>query len=472
LTLRCKNPRENRTELWFRFKASDHLHTTYFPADSSQRFVLTQAFDTLKTAPLTLGETKYKWDLIGFPSSDQTPVTLDQLSKVHSGFSFKAFVWNTSDQTYQNVDPLSPLTAGKGLWLAANKPIKTLELPAMQTAASDTNGQFQIKLHPGWNMVSNPSLATLWWPISQADLLKSPATRVHALAGFTASISNYSPSDSLDPWRGYFVDSKLPPGKDTVITLLRKKPVGTASKKSAHSIQRANDQWYLSLGEENHLALTLGSYAGTQTSVGPEDESVLASPDGGGPRLHSQRDGHQLQEDFVNGSPNEIHRFSLGFGSLDKTVNMPPVHVWSSELGQGQEAWAWLPRLGLRQQIVPGNDLSWWSSSSDSLQILVGTSNLLMQYPGFTTSKPSPSTFHCSLVTGHNNSKLRLVLTEATEVRVVGFRPNGIKSNLLRPTLLGIGEQNLDLYPGNIDFIQVLGQPASGTASWSQLLRF
>ncbi len=461
LILKLGNTKDKLEDLWLKVLVEDHFQSTSFPSDTTQPFVFSQVFSSVSTPKnLRLGEKDYSWDLVAFPShSSIAPVTLSQLSEKNPETQFMAQEWNGLEK-YQSVSFESPLKSGQGFWLAADKSLQSIKLPRFQTASSDSDGYFRMTLRSGWNMIGCPSLTSLKWPITR-DQSNYARSNVRSLIGFSHSTIDYAPVDSLVPWKGYFVYNR---GRDTTLILSRRNPNPGATKQGRNS-----EEWHISLGEPNRLPVLLGAFSGAKESIGSEDELALPPLTAGKERLRAFRHGRALTEDFVHSGMQVPAHFQLVFGKTENPQIIPSLQVFTQNLPSGMQAWAWLPKRGLRQELRTNQNLAWWNSNRDTLDIVVGTAAALGKLAGFTEASSNPGTRTLRWNRTGNQGQLSLQLPEAAWVDITWLSATGQSKPLFGRTFLGTGKQEiLAQWPGS-GWVRIQGQDLSGNPQWSQI---
>lgn len=462
ITIKLGSPKDKPGDIWLRLVVDDYFQSTAFPTDTNQPFVFSQAFKSLTTPKiLRLGEEDYRWDLVSFPSSTAAPVNLIDLAAKNPGTEFKAKVRN-SQWIYQEVGGQSALKAGQGFWLAADKALQSLVLPRFQTASSDSDGYFRINLHGGWNMIGCPSLAPLKWPVQRGQG-NYASSDVRGLRGFSHSTLDYTSVDTLAPWKGYFVFNR---GKDTTLVLGRGTPALAAAKQG-----QTSEQWYLYLNEADHLPILLGAFPGAKESVGREDERTLPPIVPGKEGLRAMRQGLALTEDYVEPDLQKAAHFQLVFGSSESPQTIPKLQAFTEALPPGLQAWAWLPKRGLRQELRTGQNLAWWTSNRDTLDIVVGTPEALGKLAGFAEASLEPGMRKINGQLNGQGGRFSLQLAEAAWVNILWMNARGQSKPLLKRTLLGAGKQEIIAHWPGTGWVRLQGQDLSGKTQWSQIWR-
>jgi Chitobiase/beta-hexosaminidase C-terminal domain len=454
-------------DLWFRIRAGDYHKITALPPDSALPFVLPQAFSKLPASKeLVLGKEGYKWDLVGFPIALATPISTAKLVEDNPGFQFKAYQCNLFSQL-QELNGQSPFIPGQGYWLASHEPLSQLNLSRVKTVTPDSDGVFRVRLHQGWNLIGNPTLSTMWWPITK-KMPNHLEYSVRSLRGYSHTISDYVEVDSLVPFKGYFVYSTSP---DTVV-ILQRQPLSVSVKKQASSNSSAT--WSLSLAETagnlTKMPVWIGAYPQAVDEIGQEDEPMLTGPNGLRTGLRVTRDGRAFMGDYMKASLTDIHIFSLAFGNPREGQPIPDIQVQTMDLPNGMEAWAWLPERQLKQLLSDGTVLSGWTSSTDSLRILVGPKQALDSWAKLQNAELHPGQWSAKLRTGRSKLSLELELPTVGTLQIDQILPNGKRRILLPSQTLGAGFHRWDFAnPLKSSLIRISGRSLKNGEIWKQV---
>lgn len=495
LKLRIKNANGLVEELWLRLRVGDYRRVISFPADTGTPLILPQGFGNVTTpSVMKLGQASYRWDLVGFPADPINPISTDKLTEDNPGVQFKAYHLNHFTE-YELLEAKNPMVPGKGYWLAADQPKQSLRLTRVKTPASDSDGAFKIHLTKGWNLIANPTLRTLYWP-SARDRADFDQLSVRGLVPYSHSLQGYSQSDSLEPFRGYFVYYRNP--GDITVTLLRQPfgasqgvAAGVASKRMAQTLA-APRTWRIVLAEGQRVPVTLAAYDGAVDGLGAEDEGALPTPSnqpsqqsaqsssqGGseamGFRLHARRSNRALMSDYVRFAEDGIKAYTVAFGSPHRPQPIPEIQVSDLRLPEGYQAWAWLPHRRLKQPLTQGASLRDWTSSSDSLVVLVGPTQALRQVAGFSLAqgKPEVRQIRIARPMGHKGQmRLEIDLPTDQRIRIEKFKANGQTQELLKSLDLGAGYHQFDWSPPRQgEWIRLRGHDLKNSESWSQIFR-
>ena len=93
---------------------------------------------------------------------------------------------------------------GRAFWVI-KKGTLNINKSGVETAILNSNGEAEIQLHAGWNLITNPFNNPLpWWQVHQSnsDLLDRPIYSFNG--GWNDSDNNFS---DFEPYMGYYVDS-------------------------------------------------------------------------------------------------------------------------------------------------------------------------------------------------------------------------------------------------------------------------
>ncbi|MDB5048508.1 MAG: hypothetical protein JWO30_1579 [Fibrobacteres bacterium] len=397
LTMSLKNSGNSLLPLTIRLKVDDHSRKTSFPADGSV-YPLAQRYTIPVRTPAAFhigGSAADPWDLIAIPLAMEPPLTLAQLRRNNSAPEMEGVTVNPATGKYRYLGEGEPLLPGSAVWVAAASSLPSLAFPALQTAGHHGSGGYQLTLHNGWNLVANPTLGTLYWPVTRAFPEVYDGSLLKGLHTWDPGTRQYVPSETLEPWRGYFAFYKG--SRDTVVDL-RSLPVPApvlahpdgASPKSAASAS-AGFSFRLNLAGGPSLRLGASSRAGN--GIGVEDEPQPVSPMDNGPRLFSARENLRLETDVARWAPGNLYTWKIVAGlpavpDAAASLSAAPLlaarfltaQVEGMALPDGYAAWAVSRKRGLRFLLgagagvapAPVAGLPLYPGFTDSLEVLVG----------------------------------------------------------------------------------------------------
>ena len=379
VVLTLKNPAGSIAPLTLRLRVRDHSLTSSFPADTSARHCLAQqASEPVRTPGIfSIGKDKGNpWDLLTVPLNLDPPLTLSQLRRNNSLPGLQAAAWSEAGSNYRYLDDEEPLVPGASLWIGAPTGLASFLFPAFRTVPRLDDQGYRITLHKGWNQVANPSLRTLYWPVSRMLLEAYDLSPVKGLIGYDGASGSYVHSDSLEPWRGYFVYSKA--AADTVMELGSRAAQAPSLSKSA-----ADGTISLAFGL-GRADLRLGAAKSAADGLGVEDEPRPPSPNDRAPKLWSSRGALRLETDLLHLEPGSLYAWKViaslpdAWGPGNSEVSSGPgiaarIVVRGLRLPDGYAAWAVSRTRGLRFRLSEGGGIPLAPGFTDTLDIFAGT---------------------------------------------------------------------------------------------------
>ncbi len=367
-----KNSSNAILPLGLKIRVYDYHQKTSFPADLGAYYFLTQKISKpIRTPSLfNIGaDAANPWDLITIPLELDPPLTLAQLRKNNSAPGMNAVTWDQPNNKYRILTPTEEIHSGASVWLASTTSMASLLFPTLQTVIRKEKGAYKITLHTGWNQVANPSMTTLYWPVTRKVPDVYDISPVKGLHSYDPTLHGYSFSDSLTPWRGYFVYYKG--GRDTVIELhFQPMPVQPGSPRTAKWSAGAGLSLTLAMGR--FPSLRLGASPLAKDEIGFEDESRPPPQNENGPMLWSSRKSIPLETDILHWTPGAVYSWNVvarlpDLGNLNDTASLA-----SLGLPDGYAAWAFSLVRHIRFQLREGGAIHLHRGVTDSLEILVG----------------------------------------------------------------------------------------------------
>jgi hypothetical protein len=247
----------------------------------------------------------------------------------------------------------------------------SLLFPTLSTTPRRETGAYKITLHKGWNQVANPTLATLYWPVTRAFPDAYDPSPLKGLNRYDSDGGKYVHSDSLLPWRGYFAYYKG--GRDTVIEL-RFQPV--SAPPPAHTAKSGAAPTGLSLVLDlgSDRTLRLGASLKGQDGLGVEDEPRPPERNDGEGGIWSAREKHRLETDVMHWVPGATYswRVVTGGSSHRNPEDTSAAGVGSLRLPEGYSAWAVSRTRGLRFRLLEGEAVPLKPGMTDSLDVYAG----------------------------------------------------------------------------------------------------
>ncbi len=386
LAVSLKNPAGSLAPLTIRLRVDDHSLKTVFPADGSQ-YPLAQRFtETVRTpAAFRIGSNPADpWDLIAVPLAAEPPLTMAQLRSNNSVPELEGVTVNPGNGGYRYLTDDEPLLPGAGVWIAAHASLPSLVFPALQTAGHRGSGAYQLTLRHGWNLVANPGMTLLYWPVTRAFPDGYDASALKGLFAWDAGLRAYATAESLEPWRGYFAYYKG--SRDTLIDL-RNSPVtgpaqaGSQTPAAKSATEAATGSGFsIRLRLDQGPSLRLGASPTAADGIGVEDDPQPVSPRDQGSRLYSARGGQRLGTDLLAWKRGRSYGWKLVAGLaanadvLSRVTSGSAARVEAFILPEGYSAWAVSGARGLRFPLSDSGSIPLPAGFTDSLEILAGPS--------------------------------------------------------------------------------------------------
>ena len=248
----------------------------------------------------------------------------------------------------------------------------------------------------------------------------------------TLTKPDYAKSDSLVPWRGYFVWNWA---GDTVMPLLTHPPLRSASTPppTASAKSAAAGRIQISLGWDGRSTLSLGADALASDGFGVEDEVSL--PQQGDRFLRIVRGGRSLASDWVRLDRAGVQSWTVQFGSASDTL--PSLQVPDLLLPPGDEAWAVSRSRGMKFPLVPGTSIPASGLAQDSLIVMAGPKEALSSLlDGLSATAPQ---LDAKLVPAAQGFRLRLGLPSRARIKAILWSLQGKRLGTLSTGLLSEG---------------------------------
>lgn len=437
-TFSLRNPAGGLRDLWFNAVASDNVNSAKFPA-KGDRFTVVQAWSKLTTPEAwSMGWADSPYDLAGFPIDASASLTWAQVRKDNPDPALTAVIYR--DGEYVRLQDSDPIKPGMAFWLGTANARSNLALAKFQSSRSAADGRFRVALKPGWNLVTNPSLETMYWPSSHRDP-KYGQYPVRGLWGWPNGVHDYVESDSLEPWNGYWVLNlavdRENKGIDTVVELLAAKP--SLPKRAAESDQ-AKVEILLDYGRT--FPLRLGARAYARDEVGIEDEPLL--PGWKQARQGwSARNRDRLMTDVLRFSQEQVMRWTVVVEGAPAAGRDSLVSVREARLPLGFEAWAWSRTRNLKLRLDAGAAYSLPGAGSDTLVVFAGPAAKLAGLVELSGAVESVDAFTSG--TARDRLGHRLLLNLPTDARVTAelWSMDGRRLELLHSGILGSGQHRI-----------------------------
>ena len=363
--LSMKNPIGVLQSLDVQVIASDYQLSSYLPSDSKYMLSLSQSLGAF-IGPSKWGvglNSKHPYDLISIPLDLNPPLSLSALSKTIPNMSIQSVVWNSAKNKYLPVDLKETFQPGMAFWVSSFTRLSGLALPAAKTSAHGI-AKYSVKIKQGWNQIGNPHLEKLFWPVSRADQAAYRSSPLKGLWAYNAEIGEYVESDSLEPWRGYFVYSYLT--QDTAITLsYQPASNGSLLKKFGE----ASSEVSLSMGWGKWRTLKLGAIGNASNGLGREDEFELPHENSMN-YLKAIREGHSLSTDWIRFEQGGLLTWTVVLGGTGDSL--PPLKILEQNLPEGYETWAVSKSRSMKFKLEAGQSISASGLPQDTLTIYSG----------------------------------------------------------------------------------------------------
>ncbi len=423
------------TPLEVRATATDETLVSNFPSGAGQTFTLEWRLSSV-SIPLNL-KSGHQWKMMGIPVAVEVPLTVAGLAKASGIQELFGAVWNPAGEgRYVLLKDQDTLPRGEGFWLASGEESRVLSFPASKSIASDSDGMFSVGLSQGWNLVTCPSVRPLAWPASPKDgdaYLRSP---LKGLRGFDGT--DFTRSDSLRPWEGYYVWYE---GGDT---LIRVGPgaarAGSAAFAAAGPVAKSSNAdavpargMNLVFTSGGGLPLEMGAAGFAKPGLGVEDERS-PPPRGRSGETWIDRGGRALVTDYVPWDPAKAMSWTVVANGKPQGYRM---EVASVSLPSGFQAWAVSPSRRVKYRLGAGGSIP--VTGDDTLAVYAGTPETLASLPDLLVGREAGGGFSSILRAVPGGMELILTLPAAARVDVRIWTPDGREIGGLRGLELGEG---------------------------------
>jgi hypothetical protein len=422
VSAQLKHPAGVLKPLYVQVIVSDYHQAGYFPPDSTTMLSLSQKLGAVKGPPAwKIGShAKSLYDFVGVPLALDPPLSLKALRALNPGVVIEGAEYDNASRKFRSLAEDAPVKAGQGYWIGARSPIASLSLPKAATLPHGS-GTFSVFLRHGWNQVSNPHLETLYWPFARS-LAAYKTFPIKGLWGWDAALAepDYVESDSLLPWRGYFVLNNL---GDTLVPLSTR----AAPRQASHAKASADGEVRLSLGWGARAPLNLGADFASRDAVGLEDEEAL--PRRGARYLRAVREGKALVSDWIRLERDGIQRWNVSLGG--EGDSLPSLRVGDAELPDGYEAWALAPARGMKFRLAAGSEIPPSGLAQDSLIVVSGPKEKLAALDLLNALSLAAPALDVKLATAPGGFRLRLDLPAKARIRATLWTPDGARQGTL-----------------------------------------
>lgn len=419
--------------LTLRIRVDDHSRVSSFPADGSV-YPLAQKFAGAVRTPAAFhigADPSDPWDLVAIPLATDKALTLAQLRKNNSTSGLQGAIINRVTGKYRFVEADEAILPGSSIWLAAPASIPSFVFPGLQTVSRRGAGGEKLTLHPGWNQVANPTLTTLYWPVSRLYKDAYQASLLKGVHGWDASAGRYVHAEALEPWRGYI--AWYGGSRDTVIDLPSRPVPAPAPPLPAKAAAAAGPGFSLRFALAGGLDLSLGASARAEDGMGREDEVRPPSRSENGTRLFSMRSGKRLETDLARWRSGSVYAWTVVAGLTARPAQGNPEATqslagYAEGLPEGYSAWAVSKSRGLRFPLGRGPQTSgafipWHPGFVDTLEVLAGPTGELEARLAAIPLKAGP--FSARISTASGSFLLRLDLPAAARIRLTVWTLDG-----------------------------------------------
>jgi hypothetical protein len=434
--------------LYVQLIVSDYRQAAYFPGDAHAMLPLSQKLSPLQGPPAwKIGaRAGYLYDFVGIPLALNPPLTLDGLRALNPKAAIEGAAYDNASKKFAGMTGSAPLPVGQGFWIAARTAVPSLRLEHAETAPSGGKTAFSIALRKGWNQIANPHLETLYWPYARnLDTYRNFTIKGLWAWDPTLASPDYVQSDSLLPWRGYFVYNY---NGDTVVPLLARPATSISPAPPAKAASAARIQ--MALGWDGRASLRLGADPAARDGLGVEDEEAL--PQFGSRYLRAMREGRALASDWIKLDRGTVQRWQVEFGSAGDSL--PSLRVADLSLPEGDVAWALSPARGMKFPLLPGAEIPASGLARDSLIVVAGPQDKVEALDLVRELSATAPRLDARIAAAADGFRLRLSLPGQARVRATVWSLKGSRLGELSTGLLSEGSYDF-AYAGDFS-----GRPA------------
>jgi hypothetical protein len=275
-------------------------------------------------------------------------------------------------------------------------------------------------LHHGWNQIGNPTLDTLYWPFPRQSR-EYQQFKTKGLWEYSSSAGNFVESDSLIPWRGYYVYRY--PKTDTTVTFSAH-PFNPLTQRKSGAETRVN----LSMGWGPSSILRLGADLASDDSLNSEDEFSLPMRNAG-LFMHAQRQSHSLASDWVRLKPAGIQEWKVALGGTGDSL--PPVRILAQAMPDGFEAWAVSPARRMKFKLDAGTEIPASGLAYDTLMIYSGPREKLSAFGRLKDMALVASPLDLKVAARDGGFALQLTLPSKAKIRALVWGVDGSRKGEL-----------------------------------------
>lgn len=404
LKFRLKAPPGDLKSLTATLSVSDGTYIVRVPEEANQRLLLAQKFTSAQSGKaIRLGlKSARSWDLVSLPVMPTTPLTLGEFWKVNATSSRKTMTYDPGRLFMKLMDD-TVFVPGQGYWMASDPALNQIQLPPLQTQ-SPIKGEILITVKSGWNLVGTPIPQKMYWPFPRNLGSSHTEAFVNAPWGFDPVTNEYVRSDSLEPWRGYWVYSYA----NTVVKL-HQSPVS-----STVGLAKAGSEAFVSLSIKTSQGSTveIGARSGVGDGVGVEDEPTIPQSESR-EILKAVRENRALQSDWIAYKPATLLSWKLLRVPAPEAEKSEEVSI-SLEQGSWPSGYAAVlvsPRRRVQYTLESNSLIPTSMDAQDTLSVWVAPKAMIQAALKGYTAGPPP--FAGSLVHIGDQWGLRLDLPES-----------------------------------------------------------
>ncbi|GEM_PF-3468387 len=363
LSFKLKHPPGTLKPLYIQLIVSDYQSASYYPPEVNTQLSLSQRLGAFKGPDAwSIGAANSPYDFISIPLSLDPPMTVKDFRAANPGVAIEGVAWSDAAKKYLPIGGDETLRPGQGYWLGARTLVSSLTLHSATTLPTG-KGTFSVYLKHGWNQIGNPHMEELYWPFSRNLEEAYKGSPIKGLWEYVPAKYDFVESESLKPWRGYYVynylEDKTVNLSPTPITIWSMKQAGQAGNSG-----RIN----LSLGWGATRSVRLGADPTSADGLGLEDEFSL--PRRGGVFMQALRNGNGLTTDWVRLRQDEIHEWKVAMDGAGDSL--PPLRILEQDLPAGYETWAVSPSRSMKFRLEKGGQIPASGLAQDTLNIYSG----------------------------------------------------------------------------------------------------
>jgi hypothetical protein len=423
LAVKLKHPAGVLKPLSLQLIVSDYQQASFFPPETGTMLSVSQRLAQLNGPPLWgIGTPGSLYDLVGIPLALNPPLTMNDLQAANPGSVVEGAAWSDADNKYHSLDRNTALQPGKSYWLGSRTRIHSLILSSAATKPTGT-GSFTVSLRTGWNQIANPHLQELYWPHTRNLQDAYRSSQIKGLWEYSPSGKRYLETESLAPWRGYYVYSYVP--KDTVVTLLSAAvPVPAAAQKKSANDPRVS----LDMGWGAGRSLHLGAAPSASDDLGIEDEFSLPRPNSG-LSMSALRHGRSLTTDWTRFRQDGIQEWTV---AMDGTGDsLPSLRILGQDLPQGYETWAVSKARGMKFRVEAGKEIPASGLARDTLTFYSGPMDRLAGFGPLQRLAATAAPLDLRVAARNGGFGMQVTLPSRARVRAVVWGLDGSRKGVL-----------------------------------------